>query len=472
MAFRFIDFLAAADQTLWQVLPLNPTGFGDSPYASPSAFAGNPLLIAPDLLLEQGLVEAADVDPLRDLPADRVDFGSLHALKGTLLQTAFARGRDRVRDAVDAFRHQNAAWIDDYAIFSAIRDDRAVPWTDWDEPLRTRQPDALNAERARLRDAVDYHLFTQWLFAEQWAALRRHAHERGVAIVGDIPIFVAHDSADVWAHQHLFKLDERGVPLVVAGVPPDYFSATGQLWGNPLYDWDALARDGYGWWVDRFRSLLAVVDLVRVDHFRGFEAAWEVPRSAATAVDGQWVTGPGRAVFDAVSAALGGGQLPVIAEDLGLITDAVRELLTQTGFPGMKVLQFAFGDTSDNPYLPHNYAHANCVAYTGTHDNQTTRGWFETDASNHERAHLRRYIGRDVHEPAAELMRLALASIANTVIVPLQDVLDLGSEARMNIPGAAEGNWSWRAGSDALHADRAGCLADLTRLYGRAPRRT
>jgi 4-alpha-glucanotransferase len=349
----------------------------------------------------------------------------------------------------------------------ALKDEHNTVWTEWEPALRGRDPHALAGASADLVDRIDYHVFLQFLFFEQWTALRRRAHELGIAIVGDIPVFVAHDSADVWANQPLFKLDERGWPTVVAGVPPDYFSATGQLWGNPLYDWDAMAREGHEWWIARFRHLLDLVDLLRIDHFRGFEAAWEVPASAGTAEHGAWVTGPGVAVFQAIATAFGGGQPPVIAEDLGLITDEVRALLKATGFPGMKVLQFAFGGGPDNPYLPHNYPDPNCVVYTGTHDNDTTRGWFGT-ASEHERRHVRRYIGTGGSGIALDLMRLALGSTANTAIVPLQDLLDIGSEGRMNTPGAPEGNWTWRVQSDQLDEGRADCLAELTTTYGRS----
>jgi 4-alpha-glucanotransferase len=323
----------------------------------------------------------------------------------------------------------------------------------------------MQSARELLVERIALHEFSQYLFFEQWAGVRARAQELGIGIVGDIPIFVAHDSADVWAHQHLFKLDPGGRPLVVAGVPPDYFSATGQLWGNPLYDWDAMARDGYSWWIARFRHLLELTDFVRIDHFRGFEAAWEVPADTDTAVNGQWVRGPGKVVFDAVAAAL--GPAPVIAEDLGLITDEVRELLHETGFPGMKLLHFAFGGDAMNPYLPHNYADPNCVVYTGTHDNDTTRGWF-TALSDAERARVTRYLGTDGQHISRDLTRQALGSIARTAVVPLQDVLDLGGEARFNTPGALEGNWVWRVREEQLDPARADCLAELTELYGRA----
>jgi 4-alpha-glucanotransferase len=466
-AFSFLDYLAAARQTLWQVLPLGPTGYGDSPYSSPSAFAGNPLLIAPEPLVDQGLLTDDELSELSELPADHVDFARLAALKRNVLEAAFVNGRDRLRDPLEAFRAAHADWLDDFVLFAALKDELESPWTDWDAELRSREPSALSAARQRLGDRIDFHAFCQFLFFEQWQSLRVRAAELGIDIIGDIPVFVAHDSADVWAHQHLFKLDPTGQPRVVAGVPPDYFSATGQLWGNPLYDWQAIAEERFAWWIARFRHLLEEVDIVRIDHFRGFQAAWEVPYGEATAVNGQWVAGPGTAVFNAIAEAIGAESPPVVAEDLGLITDEVRALLRATGFPGMKVLQFAFGDDSHNPYLPHNYVDPNCLVYTGTHDNDTTHGWFSA-LSDAERDAVCRYVGTDGAHIAQDLTRLALASVARTAVFPLQDILDLGSEARINTPGAPEGNWTWRVLREQLTDDRAACLAELTTLYGRA----
>jgi 4-alpha-glucanotransferase len=466
-AFTFLEYLAGARQSLWQVLPLGPTGFGDSPYSSPSAFAGNPLLIAFEPLIEQGLLDEAELAELAALPTDRVDFGHLVPLKYAALETAFRRGRERLASHVEEFRASHLDWLDDYALFAALKDEQETAWPEWAERLRTRQPEALAAARERLADRVAFHAFCQYLFFEQWSAVRARAGELGIPIVGDIPVFVAHDSADVWSHQHLFKLNGAGQPTVVAGVPPDYFSATGQLWGNPLYDWAAMAQQNYAWWIERFRHLLEVVDIVRIDHFRGFEAAWEVPAGETTAVNGSWVRGPGEAVFGAIASAIHTEHAPIIAEDLGLITDAVRKLLRATGFPGMKVLQFAFGGGPENPYLPHNYKDANCVVYTGTHDNDTTRGWF-SNLPDTERAHVLRYLRIDGQvNITQELIRLALSSTARIAIVPLQDVLDLDSAARINTPGAPEGNWSWRVRADQLDASRADCLAELTKLYGR-----
>jgi 4-alpha-glucanotransferase len=469
-AYEFLDYLAEAGQTLWQVLPIGPTGYGNSPYASPSAFAGNPMLIAVEPLMRDGLLEQTDVADLAGLPSDRVDFARLLPAKRRALQIAFHRARHTdngdLSESVKTFRQEQAGWLNDYALFAALGEHRNCVWTDWEPPLRNRDPAALDGARSSLAETVELHVFVQYLFHTQWTALRRRASELGILIVGDIPIFVAHDSADVWSRPDLFKLDENGRPLVVAGVPPDYFSARGQLWGNPLYDWDAMARQGYGWWIDRFKHLLRLVDIVRVDHFRGFQAAWEVEAGATTAVDGRWAPGPGRAVFDAMARAIG-GPVPVIAEDLGMITDDVRQLLADLGYPGMKVLQFAFGGDADNVYLPHAYRDTNCVVYTGTHDNDTTRGWYEA-ADEPLREHVQRYLARRHGDDVViHLMRLAYSSVASTALVPLQDVLGLGSEARMNTPGAAEGNWEWRATSQQLTSDAAHRLSELSRLYGR-----
>jgi 4-alpha-glucanotransferase len=470
-AHDFLNFLAGARQSLWQVLPLGPTGYGNSPYAAPSAFAGNPLLIAPQRLLEHGLIDQDDLGPLSALPDDRVDYGQVVPLKRDLLQKAVRRAFDGqhtdLHDQFNAFAHREAPWLDDYVLFAALTEWCGRPWPEWDPPLRDRHPEALAQARTELAEPLRYHAFGQFLFFEQWRAVRGHANALGVRVIGDIPIFVAHDSADVWANRGLFKLDDQGQPLVLAGVPPDYFSATGQLWGNPLYDWQAMAADGYQWWIARFQQLLSLVDIVRIDHFRGFEAAWEVSAPATTAVAGAWVPGPGSAVFRAVDSAMQ-GHVPVIAEDLGMITDAVRALLADLGYPGMKVLQFAFGGGTDNLYLPHNFTDPNCVVYTGTHDNDTTRGWFAS-RGDAERDFVLRYLARDGSDIAYDLIRLALGSVARTAIVPFQDILDLGTGARMNTPGAADGNWEWRARPNQLEIWRAQRLADLTTLYGRTP---
>lgn len=470
-AHRFLDLLQAAGQCVWQVLPLTPTGYGASPYASPSAFAGNPLLIALEPLLEGGLLRDADVADLRTLPRAEVDFAEVEPRKRRALRTAFeqfqAHGQPEQRRLFEAFREQEAAWLQDYTLFAALHAAFGTPWTDWEPALRDREGSALETARTAHAATVDFEAWLQYLFAEQWGALRDHARSNGVRLVGDIPIFVALDSADVWAHRSLFKLDPLGRPTVLAGVPPDYFSRTGQLWGNPLYDWQAVAADGYQWWIARFRQLLRDVDIVRIDHFRGFQAAWEVPAGSETAEQGEWVPGPGAALFRALERAFD-QPVPIMAEDLGLITPEVRALLAELGYPGMKVLQFAFGGGTDNLYLPHNFTEPNCVVYTGTHDNDTTRGWYAA-AQERERDFARRYLAVSGQDIAWDCIRAALASVADTAILPLQDVLDLGPDARMNVPGSAERNWVWRVTEEQMSALPAERLRELTCLYGRLP---
>jgi 4-alpha-glucanotransferase len=465
-AFWFVDFLASARQGLWQVMPLGPPGYGDSPYAARSAFAGNPLLISLDRLVDMGLLTADDLVGAPGGPAGRVAFDAVEAFKLHRLRRAFARFRERsdLRPRLAAFRERHADWLDDFALFMALRGSRPGAWTEWEPELVRRDGAALAQARHRLQDEVNFHAFVQLLFFEQWEVLRAYAHAHGVRIVGDVPIFVAHDSADVWAHQDLFYLDRHGRPTLVAGVPPDAFSETGQRWGNPLYRWDVLKARGFDWWIARFRATLAMVDVVRVDHFRGFQACWQIPASEATAIHGEWVETPGLALFAATRAAL--GDFPVIAEDLGLITPEVHALRKALGFPGMRVLQFAFGGGPDNLYLPHNYTR-DSVVYTGTHDNDTTAGWYAA-APSHVQDHVRRYLGVDGRDIAWDMIRAALCSVADTAIIPVQDVLALGGEARMNFPGRPRGNWSWRLLPDRLTADHAARLGSLTELYGRA----
>lgn len=471
VAYWFVDFLAAAGQSLWQVLPLGPTGYGDSPYQCFSAFAGNPLLISIDDLIGQGLLSGDEAKAvLGQLPSDRVDFGALIPAKQALLRRSFERFRSRhgtpLHQAYTKFCIDNAEWLADYALFMAIKEAQGgVSWHHWQPELRDRHPAALAQARRTLATAIDYHQFLQFLFFRQWQALKAYANQHGVSIIGDAPIFVADDSADVWANRELFFVDSDGMPTVVAGVPPDYFSVTGQRWGNPLYRWDTMAATGYRWWVARMRQAFTLYDMLRLDHFRGFEAYWEVPASAPTAIEGRWVQGPGADLFHVLRAEL--GDLPLIAEDLGLITPEVEALRREFNLPGMKVLQFAFGDDPTNPYLPHNYT-PNYVVYTGTHDNDTTLGWFNT-LDPDTRAAVLTYLGRDEQtvDIAWDLMRLGLMSVASYAITPLQDVLRLGSEARMNIPGRLGGNWNWRFPAEALHDELAHQLRQLTRVYGR-----
>ena len=474
-AHRFVDFLAAGRQTLWQIMPLGPVGLGNSPYASSSAFAGSPLLISLDELAGLGWLEEGDlIGP--EFPPDRVEYEAAWQFKREKLRAAFDRFRERASDedrtALAEFCERERGWLDDYTLFAAIKERHEGAWWDWPEELALREPGALDRAREELAPEVAFQGFGQWVFWTQWGALRRHANERGIRIVGDIPIFVAQDSVDVWAHRDIFFLDEHGQPTVVAGVPPDYFSPTGQRWGNPLYNWDRLAETGYAWWIDRFRSTLELVDLIRIDHFRGFQGYWEVPADEETALHGRWMPGPGMPFFEAVRSAL--GDLPMIVEDLGDITPDVIELREALGFPGMKVLQFAFGEealrdvpTGENPYLPHNYEE-NCVAYTGTHDNDTTVGWYAS-REEPERHAVRRYLGRNGDDIAWDFIRLALSSVARYAIVPYQDVLALGSEARMNVPGQPTDNWTWRYREDQVARWHSEALADLTATYGRWP---
>lgn len=468
-AFHFVDFLVSAKQRLWQVLPLGPTGYGDSPYQCFSAFAGNPLLVSPDKLVEDGLLTPDDVRDAPEFPVDCVNYGDVIPYKRGLLHQAarrFESGVSRsLAAAFDAFCRDTAGWLDDFALFMALKDAHGgAVWNTWPTDISARRPEAIRHWTETLATSVFTHKFLQFLFFRQWAAIKRYANERDIRMIGDIPIFVAYDSADVWSHPDLFFLDEHGQPTVVAGVPPDMFTETGQLWGNPLYRWDVLARQAYAWWIERFRAAFAQVDIVRLDHFIGFTRYWEVPAGEPTAMNGHWVPGPGAALFHAVERAL--GKLPIIAEDLGVVTPAVEALRDQFEFPGMKTVQFAFTGP-DNPFLPHNYT-PNYVVYTGTHDNDTSLGWFKS-APPEERSFAQRYLARSGEDFAWDLIRTAMGSVADTVVIPLQDVLNLDSAARMNFPGRPSGNWSWRFTPDMLteaHRDR---LREMVELYGREP---
>jgi 4-alpha-glucanotransferase len=480
-AHRFVDFLASARQSVWQVLPLAPTGYGDSPYQALSAFAGNPLLVSLGDLAARGWLDPGDLAAPPPFPTEEVDYAAVAAWKGARLGRAAeafeveAGAQDRA--SLAAFRGRAGGWIDDLALFLALKEAHGGrAWTRWPGPLARREPAALAAARHDLAPQLRVHVFAQWVFDEQWQALRARARAAGIALVGDLPIYVAHDSAEVWARRSLFQLDEAGEPAAVAGVPPDYFSATGQLWGNPLHDWEAQARDGFRFWVERLRANLHLYDALRVDHFRGFEAYWEVPAAASTAVSGRWVPGPGAVLFETLQREL--GPLPLIAENLGVITPAVEALRRRFGFPGMAILQFAFGDDPQaESFQPHNYER-NLVAYTGTHDNDTVLGWWESGpgsgstrtaaAIERERAHARAYLAADGREMNWTLLRAVHASVASIAIAPLQDVLGLGGEARMNRPATASGNWRWRFRADALAPALAERLAALTTLYGRA----
>lgn len=478
-AYRFVDFLVLSGQSLWQVLPLGPTGYGDSPYACYSAFAGNTLLISPERLFEEGLLSITELDEIPSLPAERIDFELVHKSKELVLNQAFARYQrttdTEFRSAFETFAEQNSSWLDDYALFRALKTAHGgVSWHDWESTLVRREPTALVRARVDLHNQIEAHKFFQFLFFRQWFALKAYCNERGVSIIGDIPIFVAQDSADVWTNPDQFKLDADGRPLVVAGVPPDYFSATGQFWGNPLYNWERMLADGFRWWIERVRASLQTVDIARIDHFRGFAACWEIPGGDITAERGRWVEAPGRELFTAIRKAL--GELPIIAEDLGVITPDVERLRDGFGFPGMRILQFGFSSDTKNIDLPHNY-HRNVVVYTGTHDNDTTVGWFNSVAGagstrsaeqiNAERDFCLKYLHTQGTEIHWDFIRAVLSSVADTAIVPLQDLLGLGTEARMNLPNSTQGNWNWRCDEESLtesHADR---LREMTDIYGR-----
>jgi 4-alpha-glucanotransferase len=480
-ALEFIDLLASAGQRLWQVLPLGPTGYGDSPYQCFSAFAGNALLISLERLLEDGLLATTDMPGEHVFPAGPVDFPAVIAHRRTLWPRVLDRfdavSGPVLRDRFDHFCQAHAGWLDDFALFMAVKEMQGnVAWTAWEQDIAQRDPSAVARWTVRCARAIRQHKLTQFLFFEQWQRVREACRTRSIHIMGDLPIFVAHDSADVWAHRELFRLDAEGRPSVLAGVPPDYFSATGQLWGNPHYRWDILRETGYAWWIERFRAVLALVDRVRIDHFRGFEASWEVPGGATTALRGEWVKGPGASLFDAAQSALKVDRLPFVAENLGVITPEVEALRERFGFPGMAILQFAFGSDPQAPaFRPHNYQR-NLVAYTGTHDNDTTVGWW-TGAAGHstrsnteivnERAYARRYLQLDEREVQWELIRAVLASVADTAIVPAQDLLGLSSEARMNRPGTVTDNWRWRLVPDRLSRQTLRTLAVMTETYER-----
>jgi 4-alpha-glucanotransferase len=476
-AYRFIDFLAESYQQLWQVLPLGPTGYGNSPYSCFSALAGNPLLISLERLQEQGLLTNDDLNSLPAFPLDSVDFDLVSQTKMPLLQKACenfkAKANDSPLDHIEfkGFCEAKAFWLDDYSLFMSIREKfDKTSWYTWETSIAKRETEALAQWKQQLEGEIYFHKYLQFEFFRQWSELKKYANMRGVQIIGDIPIYVAHDSADVWAHPDLFCLDEEtGEAALMAGVPPDYFSATGQLWGNPVYNWEKLQQDHFRWWVLRFESLLDYVDIIRIDHFRGFEAYWAVEQGETTAIKGEWLKAPGEEFFELLYQKL--GKLPIMAEDLGVITPEVEALRDKFEFPGMKILQFAFGGGSDNPFLPFNYPR-NSVVYTGTHDNDTTIGWFN-QLSAYEKERLLLYLGCTTSEGIHwDLIRLAMSSVANQAIIPLQDVLGLDTSARMNFPSTVEGNWAWRYREGALTEELRDHLKILTHTYGRAPTRS
>ena len=480
-AHRFVDFLAAAGQRIWQVLPLGPTGYGDSPYQLFSAFAGNPLLISLDGLAADGLLSREELAQTPEFPADEVDYGRVIRFKLPLLRAAYERfktsGKERHKfEDFGDFRSLCDGWLGDYALFMAVKAAHGgeAVWSRWEPAIAARKPGALKEWRARLAEEIEALEFAQYMFFRQWRSLHNYARERGIRMMGDLPIYVAHDSADVWANPDLFQLDAAGDPGVMSGVPPDYFSATGQLWGNPIYRWDRMAQTGFRWWIDRLFAALAQVDIVRVDHFRGLEAYWEVPAGETTARNGRWVKGPGAALFEALEGAL--GKLPIVAENLGVITPEVEAMRTEFGFPGMAILQFAFGKDPQAPdFKPHNYPR-DSVAYTGTHDNDTTVGWWSSTGGDstrtaedirEERDFTRKYLATDGREIHWVFIRTLMASVAHTVLFPLQDVLGLGSEARMNTPAVPSGNWRWRYRAEMLTPAIAQRLKEMVSMYER-----
>ncbi|MFZ0469550.1 MAG: 4-alpha-glucanotransferase [Thiogranum sp.] len=459
-AYRFVDFLAECGVGLWQTLPLGPTHEDGSPYQCLSVHAGNFRLISLQALVDQGWLDSAGLDESGDLDAQR-------RVRLAAAYNGFQRkAGDDERRALKRFARDHARWLDDFALYQALHYSHGgMPWYKWPAAICQRDPDALDVERKRLAGAVSQARFEQFLFYRQWKQLRQYANDRGILLFGDIPIFVAHDSADVWAHREWFSVDEQGHLQVVAGVPPDYFSATGQRWGNPHYRWDELKRDGFGWWLERVRTQMEMFDLVRIDHFRGFEAFWEIDASAETAVEGRWVKGPGESFFEVLKQVF--GELPLVAEDLGVITPEVTALRQAFGLPGMKILQFAFDGSPDNPYLPHNHEELG-VVYTGTHDNNTTLGWYQ-ELSEHERGALRHYLGDSQEPMPALLMRAALASVARLAVIPLQDVLELDGAHRMNVPGVTDDNWRWRFHWEQVQEHQKQRLQDWITIYGRRP---
>ena len=468
-AYQWIDFLANSGCSLWQVLPLGPTGYGDSPYQCFSAFAGNPYIISPQLLIKDDLLHPNDIVDHPQFPADRVDYGSVIPWKLGVLDRAYIRfmnqSREDILRAFEKFASINKDWLDDFSLFMALKEiHNGNPWTTWEPALRDRDAGALDNARSTYEPEIQRQKFRQFLFFRQWEELRERAHDHGIKIIGDIPIFVAHDSADVWANPDLFYLDELGKPSFVAGVPPDYFSRTGQLWGNPLYRWEVHEERGFSWWISRIRSVLQFVDIVRLDHFRGFAAYWEVPGDAKTAETGRWVPAPGRQLLNTVQQDI--GKLPIIAEDLGVITPDVEEMRDQFQLPGMKILQFAFASDPKDPFLPHNYPH-NCVVYTGTHDNDTALGWYERVDEN-ERAFYREYLDRDGSNVSWDLIRASWASVAVFSLAPMQDFLGLNNSARMNYPGNPSGNWTWRMPEASINPVLSGKIKRLNSIYSRS----
>ncbi|MGF1589912.1 MAG: 4-alpha-glucanotransferase [Pleurocapsa sp.] len=472
-AYQFVDFLANSDQQIWQILPIGPTGYGNSPYLSYSALAGNPLLISPTILLDQGLLTAEELQNLPEFSLDRVDFERVIEVKMPLLRRASDRFKVQASSTEDGefkrFCNRHNDWLSDYALFMSLKQaHNHKGWNQWESDIASRQPQAMAKWAAELADEIYFHKFAQYQFFCQWQNLKHYANQKGIKLFGDIPIYVAHDSVDVWAHSKIFRLDPKtGEPALMAGVPPDYFSATGQLWGNPVYNWEELEKTDFKWWIRRVEAILEYVDIIRIDHFRGFQAYWGVAQGEATAMNGTWLDAPGDEFFQMLEKQL--GKLPIVAEDLGVITPEVEALRDKFGFPGMKILQFAFDSDRSNGFLPYNYHNRNCIVYTGTHDNNTTVGWFN-ERSPEAKSQVIDYLGCLCEDGIHwAMIRLALGSVGNTAILPFQDILGLGTDAKMNTPSQPTGNWGWRCRAEAFNDELSGRLQYLTHLYGRTP---
>jgi len=471
-AYRFVDFLKETNQSFWQILPLNPTVtiYGNSPYNSFSVFAGNPLLISPEIMVEDGILSNSDIENHPLFPEMRVNYELVTEFKNKIFQTAFKKNKEKLeRDGeFERFCSENAFWLDDYALFITIkRYFNEVDWSRWPMDLKERKGDTLNEWKQRLSEDIGKEKFLQYIFFKQWHSLRNYCNDKNIKIIGDIPIYVNFDSSDVWANPHIFKLDDRKMPLFVAGVPPDYFSSTGQLWGHPVYNWDVLKETRYSWWISRIGHNLKLTDMIRLDHFRGFVAYWEIPVGEKTAINGKWIKAPVKDFFNTLLEYFPG--IPIVAEDLGIITPDVREIMDLFGFPGMKVLLFAFGkDLPTNPYAPHNHI-KNCVVYTGTHDSNTIKGWLKKELDREGRKRLSEYMGKKVSEKAIhwDIVRFALMSVADMVIIPMQDILGLGEKTRMNLPASFKGNWQWRLKLEQISPSLIKKLSEMTIIYGR-----
>ena len=467
-AYDFVDMLQKAGQSLWQILPIGPTGYGDSPYQSFSTFAGNPYFIDLEQLIEKGFLTEEECDSCDwGNSSDEVEYDKIYNSRFKILKKAFKRYPVSDDSDLKDFYDKNSYWLDDYALFMAIKDSKGGKcWSEWEESIRLRQPDAIAKYESRLSEDIEFYIFVQYIFNKQWMALKKYANEKNIKIIGDIPIYVSFDSVDVWANPELFQLDENHMPTAVAGCPPDAFSADGQLWGNPLYDWEYHKSTGYRWWIDRLKALFEIFDIVRIDHFRGFDAYYSIPYGETTAINGHWEQGVGIDLFLNIKKELGDAE--IIAEDLGYVTDTVKQLLLDTGYPGMKLLQFAFDSREAGCYMPYDYPR-NCVVYTGTHDNDTVVGWYK-NFSDDDRKLAKTYLN-NYYTPEDQIhwdyICCALATVADTCIIPVQDYLGLGSEARINIPSVSSGNWKWRMKNDAFTPEIIEKIRNLAEIYGR-----